>query len=127
MATAGNIWSQLSTDIHICQQLVTSVNSWSHMPTAWQHLVTHGNILSHLAADCGVALGVQVCHLEGGAEGVEGAGALAAGRRAQPALEAALLAEPEVEVSRFKFQWVRIRIRNCQKAENQPRNTNREL
>ena len=88
------------------------------MPTAWQHLVTHGNILSHLAADCGVALGVQVCHLEGGAEGVEGAGALAAGRRAQPALEAALLAEPAVEVLRFKFQWVRIRIRNHQEALN---------
>ena len=69
-----------------------------------------------LAADRGVALGVEVGHLDGGAEGAEGAGALAAGRRAEAALEAALLAEPAVEVSRFKFQWVRIRIRNHQEA-----------
>ena len=42
-------------------------------------MVIHGNILPHLAADCGVALGVEVGHLDGGAEGAECASAFAAG------------------------------------------------
>ena len=53
-----------------------------------------------LAAGGGVAVGVEVGHLDDGAEGAHGAGALAPSRRAEAALEAALLAVAAAEGER---------------------------
>ena len=54
-----------------------------------RHIWRVGSLV--LAAGGGVAVGVEVGHLDDGAEGAHGAGALAPRRRAEAALEAALL------------------------------------